>query len=120
VLPILWGDRMVGRIEPRIERTEDAVRILNVYWEAGFDPGHPGFAPALAEALDAHRRFAGVGRVLLARTPNVSRLRPLLGEHLAALGRPARRNAVAWTRGRAPRSATSVAPGGPRTAVVGR
>jgi len=69
VLPILFGDRLVGRIEPRIDRTAGAVRIIDLWWEAGFDPlAVPGFVDALAEALAAHRRFAGMGRVTLPRT----------------------------------------------------
>ena len=64
VLPILFGDRLVGRIEPRIERAEGAVRVLGLWWEEGFEPGRvPGFADAMAEALGAYLRFAGVERL---------------------------------------------------------
>ena len=38
VLPILFGDRLVGRIEPRIERRAGTLRIAGLWWEAGFDP----------------------------------------------------------------------------------
>jgi len=38
VLPILFGDRLVGRIEPRIERRADTLRIAGLWWEDGFDP----------------------------------------------------------------------------------
>jgi uncharacterized protein YcaQ len=93
VLPLFWGDRFVGRIEPRIDRPADAVRILNVYWEDGFAPrDHPAFLDGLAEALDAHRRFAGVGRVLLSRAASGVALRRDLDGRLAAVGRPARRS----------------------------
>jgi uncharacterized protein YcaQ len=112
VLPILWGDRFVGRIEPRIERRDDAVRVVNLYWEPGFVPTeHPSFIRGLAEALEAHRTFAGVGRVLLARSPAASAIRPALAEHLPTLGRPARRAASSVRR----RSAAV-----PRAAAVGR
>ena len=84
VLPILYGDRLVGRIEPRIDRRADTLRIVGVWWEDGFDPlDDPRFVPALADALDAHRRFGGVRRVTLPRT---ARLRPIaaaLRERLA-------------------------------------
>jgi uncharacterized protein YcaQ len=64
VLPILFGDRLVGRIEPRIERDEDRVRILGVWWEDAFAPeGAPGFVEAMRDALGAYLRFAGVDRV---------------------------------------------------------
>jgi uncharacterized protein YcaQ len=62
VLPILFGHRLVGRIEPRIER--GVVRILGLWWEAGFAPaGTPGFTEAMDEALCAYLRFAGANRL---------------------------------------------------------
>lgn len=68
VLPILLGDRLVGRIEPRFDRKAGALRVLGLWWEDGFDPlAAPGFVDAFAVALDAHRRFGGVTRVALPR-----------------------------------------------------
>ncbi|HET8528178.1 MAG TPA: crosslink repair DNA glycosylase YcaQ family protein [Gaiellaceae bacterium] len=64
VLPILFRDRFVGRIEPRIERDAGRVRVLAVWWEAGFSPRRAdGFVEAMREALRAYLRFAGAGRV---------------------------------------------------------
>ena len=58
VLPILFGDRLVGRIEPRIDRTAGVVRILGLGWEPGFAPMEaPGFVPAFSEALNAYLAF---------------------------------------------------------------
>ena len=83
VLPILYGDRLVGRIEPRIDRKGDTLRILGVWWEAGFDPvTEPRFAAAFIAALDAHRRFGDVRRVTWPRT---ARLRALGAEVRAGL-----------------------------------
>ena len=57
VLPILFGDRFVGRIEPRIEN--GGVEVLGLWWEDGFDPhAVEGFDDALDEALAAYTRFA--------------------------------------------------------------
>src|SRR5450631_104219 len=51
VLPILFGDRLVGRIEPRIDRKSGVLRILGLWWEPGFDPlTAAGFIPAFAAA----------------------------------------------------------------------
>ena len=69
VLPILFGDDLVGRVEPRIDRRADALRILDFWWEAGFDPmTAEGFIEALADALEAQARFADVRRIVLPRT----------------------------------------------------
>jgi uncharacterized protein YcaQ len=68
VLPLLYGDRLVGRIEPRVDRTAHAVRILGLWWEPGFDPlTADGFVPALARALVAYRVFHGANRVTFPR-----------------------------------------------------
>ena len=69
VLPILFGDRLVGRIEPRIDRKTGTLRVLDVWWETGFDPlAADGFVEAFAAALVAHRDFADLRRVALPRT----------------------------------------------------
>ena len=68
VLPVLFGDRLVGRIEPRFERTTGTLRVMNIWWEAGLDPlAQPGLVEALAVALDAHRQFGGARRITLPR-----------------------------------------------------
>ena len=84
VLPILYGDRLVGRIEPRIDRAAGALRILGLWWEDGFEPlAEPGFAEALAEAISVHRRFGQARRIVLPRShahrPLVAALRERLG-----------------------------------------
>jgi uncharacterized protein YcaQ len=64
VLPILFRDQLVGRIEPRIERTEGCVRVLDLWWEDGFDPRRvEGFVEAMRAALRAYLRFAGASRL---------------------------------------------------------
>jgi uncharacterized protein YcaQ len=62
VLPILFRDRFVGRIEPRIDRTAGSVQVLDVWWEDGFDQRREeGFVDAMRDALAAYLRFAGAG-----------------------------------------------------------
>jgi uncharacterized protein YcaQ len=64
VLPIVFGDRFVGRIEPRIERGEGVAQILDVWWEEGFEPSRAdGFVEAMRNALDAYLRFARAERL---------------------------------------------------------
>ncbi|MBA3383497.1 MAG: winged helix-turn-helix domain-containing protein [Actinobacteria bacterium] len=63
VLPILFGDRFVGRIEPRIDRAGGRVEVIGLWWEDGFEPRRAeGFVDAMREALDAYLQFAGAGR----------------------------------------------------------
>jgi uncharacterized protein YcaQ len=62
VLPILFGDRLVGRFEPRIDRDRSCVDVLGAWWEDGFAPRRAdGFVDAMREALRAYLRFAGAG-----------------------------------------------------------
>jgi uncharacterized protein YcaQ len=64
VLPIAFRSRFVGRIEPRIERAEARVRILDVWWEDGFAPRRAeGFVDAMRDALRAYLRFARATRI---------------------------------------------------------
>jgi uncharacterized protein YcaQ len=64
VLPVVFGDRLVGRIEPRIDAAEGSVRMLAVWWEDGFEPLRAeGFADAMREALGAYLRFAKADRI---------------------------------------------------------
>jgi uncharacterized protein YcaQ len=76
VLPVLFGDRFVGRIEPRLERRARTLGIASLYWEDGFDPlEEPGFVAAFARALRAHRDFGGLERI---EYPPVVRHRPFV------------------------------------------
>jgi uncharacterized protein YcaQ len=69
VLPMLFGDRFVGRIEPRLDRKTGALTILGIWFEPGFEPMEtPGFIDAFAEAVEAYRLFVGAGRVAWPRT----------------------------------------------------
>jgi uncharacterized protein YcaQ len=64
VLPLLFGDRLVGRIEPRYERRTHRLQILGIWFEPGFSPmEEPDFVAALAEALRAYRAFVGARTV---------------------------------------------------------
>ncbi len=59
VLPIVFRDRFVGRIEPRIDREGACVQVLDVWWEDGFAPRRAeGFVDAMRDALRAYLRFA--------------------------------------------------------------
>ena len=69
VLPLLFGDRLVGRIEPRLDRKTGTLDVLGLWFEDGFDPlAEPELAPALAAALRAHQAFGGLTKVRLPRS----------------------------------------------------
>ena len=53
VLPILRGDRVIGRIEPLHDRKTGELRVLGVWWEAGVRP------VSLAAPLRNLARFLG-------------------------------------------------------------
>ena len=64
VLPITFRDRFVGRIEPRIDKADARVHVIDVWWEDGFAPRRAeGFVDAMRDALRAYVRFAGASRI---------------------------------------------------------
>jgi uncharacterized protein len=64
VLPILFRDRFVGRIEPKIDRAGGSVQVLGLWWEEGFAPPRAdGFVDAMRGALRAYLGFAGAHRL---------------------------------------------------------
>jgi hypothetical protein len=64
VLPMLFRDRLVGRIEPRVDRAGGQVQVLGLWWEDGFEPRRTeGFVDAMRDALRAYLRFGGATRL---------------------------------------------------------
>ena len=64
VLPMLFGDRLVGRIEPRIDRAEGRVQVVGLWWENGFAPRRTeGFVDAMRDALRAYLSFGSASRI---------------------------------------------------------
>ena len=69
VLPILFGDRFVGRIEPRLDRREKTLRIIGIWFQNGIEPmEEPSFIPALRDAIEEYRSFVGADEVSWPRT----------------------------------------------------
>ena len=61
VLPILFGERFIGRFEPRIDRAGGRVQVLGLWWEEGFEAKRvDGLVDAMRDALQAYLRFARV------------------------------------------------------------
>jgi uncharacterized protein YcaQ len=57
VLPILAGDRIVGRIEPVLDRRARVLRVNKVWWEPGASP------VSLDRPLRSLARFVGADRI---------------------------------------------------------
>jgi uncharacterized protein len=72
VLPVVFRERFVARIEPRIDREDGCVEVIGFWWEDGFDPRRAdGFLDAMQEALRAYLRFAAADTLEWA--PHLSR-----------------------------------------------
>ena len=64
VLPILFGDRFVGRIEPRIDRERGPRRGARPLVGGGIRAGRAeDFVDAMCDALGAYLRFAGADQL---------------------------------------------------------
>ncbi len=84
VLPMQYGDRLVGRIEPKFERKAGLLKVINVWFEDGFDPlADPGFVPAFVSALEAFRQFGGMSRTVLPRHAKTRLFMTAVKEQLA-------------------------------------
>lgn len=89
VLPILYGDRFVGRIEPRFDRGRATLDVLGAWLEPWFGEAESeAFGVALGDALQALARFAGADRVILPQRRSAfwSRLRSTLRHPVCVCG----------------------------------
>jgi hypothetical protein len=79
VLPVLYGDQFVARIEPVLEKKARILRIEGWWWEKGIHPD-PAMKDALAACLAEFARYLGAERVELgARAADVRGLKTALG-----------------------------------------
>jgi uncharacterized protein YcaQ len=62
VLPVLEGDRLVGRIDPKHHRDESLLKIRQVFWEPGLRVTRTR-RKGLEEAAERLARFVGADRV---------------------------------------------------------
>lgn len=54
-VPILWGDRLVGRMDAKADRAKGDVVILGTWWEAGIDPKDSKLKAAFERGLERLR-----------------------------------------------------------------
>lgn len=62
VLSILWGDRFIGRLDPRLDRAEGKLVVQSVHLEPGA-PGDREVARMIGEKVAALARFLGADEV---------------------------------------------------------
>ena len=73
VLPILWGDRFIGRIDPRMDRKNEKLLINSVHAERGA-PSDKNVASKIGETIERFAEFLGAKEVeYTARVPTAWR-----------------------------------------------
>ncbi len=63
VLPILWGDQLVGRLDPKTDRKEKTLIIRNLVFETNFKEIDK-FLPAFADSMGYFARFNNCERIV--------------------------------------------------------
>lgn len=81
VLPVLYGERFVARLDPLFDKASRAFTIGNWWWEEGVDKHDKGMQQALAECVRAFAKYLGASSVNLGDA--VRSNRPL--KHIASL-----------------------------------
>lgn len=67
VLPILRGDRLIGRIDPVLDRKTGVLQVKGVWWEPGVKPA------SLQKPLRDLARFVGAKRIEIAEAGAINR-----------------------------------------------
>jgi uncharacterized protein len=62
-LPILWGDRLVARMDPRLDRQTNTLVVCGFWLEETVTGQDAMFAEALAKGVERLMKFLGAGRV---------------------------------------------------------
>lgn len=68
VFPILWGDRFIGRLDPKADRRTHVLQIRNLAFESGFEM----FESALSLLADRFVRMAAFNQCTTVRLDRVS------------------------------------------------
>lgn len=69
VMPILWGDRFIGRIDPRMDRKAKKLFVNGVYAEPGAPAGRE-VSSRIADSIESMAHFLGAKEVVYsARVP---------------------------------------------------
>lgn len=64
VLPLLYGDRLVGRFDSKLDRSTGTLQILGLWWEEGMDGNAPEVQAALEKGMERFAKFLGANEVV--------------------------------------------------------
>lgn len=78
VLPVLWGDTLVGRFDPKADRKKKTLVIHSLVFEEGFED-YEGLLPALGAKLVELARFSDCAHVEIEQVSPESIRDPLVG-----------------------------------------
>ncbi|MCE7993600.1 MAG: winged helix-turn-helix domain-containing protein [Roseivirga sp.] len=76
VLPILWGERFAGRLDPKVDRKAGIFHIRNLWFEEGFVPDDEFLASFINKTTE-FARFCGCGQVVVDKAPSAQLKREL-------------------------------------------
>lgn len=76
VLPILWGDRFVGRLDPKADRKKKVLIVRNLVFEPEF-MAYDAFLPLLVNKLIELARFNDCERVIFEKVSPEEKRKPL-------------------------------------------
>jgi len=62
-LPILWGDRLVGRLDPRLDRERGTLVVNGIWFESPALPRQDDFVAALTAGVAELMQFLGAHRI---------------------------------------------------------
>ncbi|MEL6270565.1 MAG: crosslink repair DNA glycosylase YcaQ family protein [Chloroflexota bacterium] len=68
VLPILYGDKLIGRIDPRMDRKTRALHVQNVYAEPGA-PKHKRLVRQIQRSVEDLAQFLGADDIMWGHVP---------------------------------------------------
>jgi uncharacterized protein len=86
VLPVLYGDHLVARIDPKLDRKTKTLYILGFWAEDSFDAHHPAFVVAFGRGLANFAQFHDAASVNLDSIADAT-LRAAVSEVLSNVGR---------------------------------
>lgn len=81
MLPILWGEELVGKLDPKAERKEGVLTVHNVLLEKEFNE-FDALLPELASSITGLAKFNDLNKIRVEKT-SPARLRSVLNKELS-------------------------------------